>query len=242
MPAVLLTHASNLRQLAVRSLERDLKLPGLKETRSYSEQLAPDLADLVSQAWNVGVSDVYSANEVGYVALGCPDFDTYHIQAEDVLVEIVDDDGNHCGEGESGRVIVTSLHNFAMPLLRYELGDYAVVGPRCTCGRTLPTLKRILGRSRNMMRLPGGRTAFPGFPMGALRELPAIQEVRFIQHSLADIEIELVLERPLTDGEQAHLRAAVVRRLQHPFNVVLTPVERIVRSSFKREDFECRMA
>jgi phenylacetate-CoA ligase len=242
-PAVLLTHASNLRALAVRSLERNLRLPGLTETRSYSEQLPPDLAELVGQAWNVGVSDLYSANEVGYVALGCPDSGLYHIQAEDVLVEIIGDDGKHCGEGEPGRVVVTSLHNFAMPLLRYELGDYATTGPPCTCGRTLPTIERILGRTRNMLRLPGGRTAFPGFPMGTLLKLPIIRQVKFIQHSLSDIELELVLERPLTDDEQSELRAAVCRRLQHPFNVVLTRVESIVLGrSYKREDFECRMA
>lgn len=240
-PAVLLTHATNLRQLALRSLERNIRLAGLKEARSYSEQLAPDLADLVGQAWNVGVSDLYSANEVGYLALGCPESGLYHIQAEDVLVEIIGDDGKHCGEGESGRVIVTSLHNFAMPLLRYELGDYATAGPACTCGRTLPTIERVLGRTRNMLRLPGGRTAFPGFPLPSLLNKPVIHEVRIIQHSLSDIELELVLERPLSDDEQDDLRAAVRRRLQHPFNVVLTPVECIVRSSHKREDFECRM-
>lgn len=241
-PAVLLTHASNLRELAVRSLERNLRLPGLKEARSYSEQLAPDLRDVVWRAWNVGVSDIYSANEVGYVALGCPESGMYHIQAEDVLVEIIGDDGNHCRAGESGRVIVTSLHNFAMPLLRYELGDYATAGSPCSCGRTLPTIERILGRTRNMLRLPGGRKAFPGFPLPALVKLQ-VHEVRMIQHSLDDIELELVLERPLTDDEQAELRAAVRRRLQHPFSVALTPVTSIARgSSYKRrEDFECRM-
>jgi len=242
-PDVLLTHASNLRALALRSLEREVALPSLKEARSYSEQLAPDLIAVVERAWNVGVSDLYSANEVGYVALGCPDSDLYHIQSEDVLVEIIGDDGKHCGAGESGRVVVTSLHNFAMPLLRYDLGDYATAGPPCGCGRTLPTIERILGRTRNMLRLPGGRTAFPGFPMPTLMALP-IHEVRMIQHSLSDIELELVLDRPLTDDEQHELRIAVCRRLQHPFDVALTPVESIARgSSYKRrEDFECRMA
>lgn len=240
-PAVLLTHASNLRMLAVRSLERDIGLPELSEARSYSEQLAPDLVDLVGRAWNVGVSDLYSANEVGYVALGCPESSLYHLQAEDVLVEIVGDDGRPCSEGESGRVIVTSLHNFAMPLLRYDLGDYATAGPLCTCGRTLPTIERILGRTRNMLRLPGGRTAFPGLPLGPLVKLAAIQEVRFIQHSLSEIELELVLKRPLTHDEEVDLRAAVLRRLQHPFNVTLSPVAHIERVSHKREDFECRM-
>lgn len=241
-PDVLLTHASNLRALALRSVERDVRLTRLREARSYSEQLAPDLRDRVRAAWNVPLTDIYSANEVGYVALQCPHSGLYHVQAEDVLVEIIGDDGRTCGAGESGRVIVTSLHNFAMPLLRYELGDYATVGAPCDCGRRLPTIERILGRTRNMLRLPGGRTAFPGFPLNALLRLPAVRELKMIQHSLEDIEIELVLARELTSEEAKALIDAVGKRLQHPFQIQLTPVSEITRgTSYKREDFECRM-
>lgn len=241
-PNVLLTHASNLRALALRSIERDVRLPQLREARSYSEQVAPELRETVRAAWDVTMSDLYSANEVGYVALQCPDSGLYHIQAEDVLVEIIGDDGLLCSQGESGRVIVTSLHNFAMPLLRYDLGDYATVGPPCGCGRSLPTIERILGRTRNMLRLPSGRTAFPGFPMRQLSRLKAIRELKMIQHSLEEIEIELVLERSLTNDEEVTLADAVCRRLQHPFSIRLTPVSQISRgTSHKREDFECRM-
>lgn len=241
-PDVLLTHASNLRALALRSVERNIRLPRLREARSFSEQLAPDLRDRVREAWNVPVSDLYSANEVGYVALQCPDSGLYHVQAEDVLVEVIGDDGRPCGVGESGRVIVTSLHNFAMPLMRYELGDYVTVGAPCSCGRGLPTIERILGRTRNMLRLPEGRTAFPGFPLKPLLDLGVVRELRMIQHSLQDIEVELVLDRALTSEEEATLAEAVSERLQHDFTITLTPVPEITRTSHKREDFECRMS
>lgn len=241
-PSVLLTHASNLRALAQRSIKLNVSLPQLQEARSFSEQLAPDLRELVREAWGVPLSDLYSANEVGYVALQCPQSELYHIQAEDVLVEVIGDDGNHCATGESGRVIVTSMHNYAMPFIRYELGDYATVGPPCGCGRTLPTIERVLGRIRNMLRLPDGRTAFPGFPLGQLIRVDAIREFKFIQHSLDDIEMELVLTRPLTSEEEIVLTDGVRARLQHPFRVQLTEVQQITRgTSYKREDFECRM-
>lgn len=93
-----------------------------------------------------------------------------------------------------------------------------------------------------MLRLLGGRTAFPGFPLNAMTRLPAIREIKMIQHSLEDIEIELVLARPLTSEEEADFVRAVCKRLQSSFRVKLTPVAQITRaSSFKREDFECRM-
>jgi phenylacetate-CoA ligase len=241
-PDILFTHASNLRALALRGIERGVQLPRLREARVFSEQLAPDLRDRVREAWNVPVTDIYTANEVGYVALQCPQSGRYHVMAEDVLVEIIDDDDRPCGAGESGRVIVTPLHNFAMPLFRYDLGDYATVGGPCGCGRGLPTIERVLGRTRNMLRLPGGRTAFPGFPLDALMRLPAIRELKMIQHTLEDIEIELVLDRTLTGEEEARLIRAIRKRLQGSYRIQLTPVPQITRSSsFKREDFECRM-
>jgi phenylacetate-CoA ligase len=241
-PQVLLTHPSNLRALALRSRERGCALPSLRETRTYSERLPDDLREQVRAAWGVPVTDLYSANEVGYVALQCPRSGLYHVQAEDVLVEVIGDDGHACGPGESGRVVVTSLHNFAMPLLRYDLGDYATVGGPCPCGRTLPTLEGILGRTRNMMRLPGGRTAWPGFPMDTLVRLEAIRELKMIQHSLEEIELQMVLGRALTPEEEATLAEAVRKRLRHPFQVRLTAVEKIAEGAGrKREDFECRV-
>jgi len=241
-PNILLTHASNLRALAQRSLELGFRMPQLREARSFSECLAPDTRDLVRRAWAVPLTDMYTANEVGYIALQCPVSGLYHVQSEDVLVEVINDAGKHCAPGETGRVVVTSLHNFAMPFIRYALGDHAVVGGICPCGRTLPTLERILGRTRNMLRLPGGGKCWPGFPMNTLVDLDAIQELKMIQHSLTDIEVELVLRRPLTSAEEERLTDAVRIRLLHPFPVRLTSVAEINRgNSYKREDFECRM-
>lgn len=242
-PQVLLTHPTNLRALVLRSRERGCSLPALREARTYSERLPEGLRELVREAWGVPLSDLYSANEVGYVALQCPQSELYHVQSEDVRVEVIGDDGRPCAEGESGRVVVTSLHNFAMPLLRYDLGDVATVGGACGCGRTLPTLARILGRTRNMMRLPGGRVAWPGLPTNTLVELDAIREVKMVQHSLEEIEVLLVLQRPLDPAEATRLQEAVRQRLMHPFHVRLTPVDRIERGAgHKLEDFECRMA
>lgn len=241
-PHVLLTHASNLHALARRSLARGERLSNLCEARSYSERLPQDLRERVREAWGVPLTDMYTTNEVGYVALQCPVSGLYHVQSENVLVEILADSGQPCAAGETGRVVVTSLHNFAMPLMRYDLGDYATVGAPCSCGRTLPTLERIVGRTRNMLKLPGGRTIWPGLPLNTLVRLDAILELRVIQHALDELEIELVLARALTPLEEATLADAVRTRLRHPFRIRLTPVERIERGlGHKREDFECRV-
>ena len=94
-----------------------------------------------------------------------------------------------------------------------------------------------------MMQLPGGRSAWPGFPLDTLVKLAAIRELRMIQHSLEEIEIEMVLRRALTADEETTLADAVRKRLRHPFRVRMTAVERIATGpGHKREDFECRVA
>ena len=74
--------------------------------------------------------DQYGAQEVGLIACECVVCGHYHVSAEAMRVEILRDDGTHCSPGETGRVVVTSFYNYAMPFIRYEIGDYADRGAR----------------------------------------------------------------------------------------------------------------
>jgi phenylacetate-CoA ligase len=241
-PDYLLTYPTNLAELARQSLARGIRLPGLREARTMGERLPQETRDLCRAAWGVAVIDMYTANEVGYIALQCPEHEHYHVQAEGVMVEVLDAQGTPCGPGEIGRVVVTVLHNFAMPLIRYEVGDYAMPGPPCPCGRGLPVLARIMGRSRNMLRLPGGVTRWPGVPMRALTALAPLRQFRLVQYSLTGIEVQLVTDRPLAGDEEDALRDTVRARLQYPFDVRFARVERIERGpGYKFEDFVCEV-
>jgi phenylacetate-CoA ligase len=145
-PDYLLTYPSNLRFLAGHCREHGITLPHLEHVITMGEVLNPEARQECGRAWDAPVIDVYSAQEVGIIALQCPISERHHVQSERIFVEVVDDEGVPCGPGQTGRVLVTPLHNYAMPLLRYELGDYAEVGEPCPCGRGLPVLSRILGR------------------------------------------------------------------------------------------------
>ena len=235
-PAYLLSHPTNLRELARLSLKEGIKLPRLKEVRCFGEALPQDLRALCREAWGASLTDVYSAEEVGYIALQCPEHEHYHIQSEHLLVEVLDDQGKPCGPGEIGRVVVTTLHNFAMPLIRYALSDYAEVGAPCSCGRGLPVLTRILGRSRNMLTLPDGRRVWPTFP--AMRYSAAsIRQLQIIQHTRDRVEARFVAERVLLPEEEQLLVTAIHDAFGYPFAVTLTPVPEIARSAgMKCED------
>jgi phenylacetate-CoA ligase len=235
-PTYLLSHPTNLRELARLALKEGIKLPRLKEVRCFGETLPQDLRALCREAWNASLTDVYSAEEVGYIALQCSEHEHYHLQSEHLLIEVLDDQGKPCGPGEIGRVVVTTLHNFAMPLIRYALSDYAEVGPPCSCGRGLPVLTRILGRSRNMFTLPDGRRFWPSFPVMPY-SAASIRQLQIIQHTRDRVEARFVAERGLLPGEEQALVAAIHDTFGYPFAVTLTRVPEITRSTgMKCED------
>lgn len=241
-PDYFLTFPSNLDELAKRSLERAIRLPKLREVRTVSEVLSPETRKLVRAAWGTGITDIYSARELGYIALQCPRHEHYHVQSEGVIVEIVNDGGAPCAAGEIGHVVVTPLHNFAMPLIRYRIGDLAEAGAMCDCARGLPVIRKIQGRVRNMLTLPDGRKNWPslGDMRGAANH--KIKQYQVIQRSPERIDVQLVLRSPLTSAEEIQLRATMQKALGHPFDLRFLVCDSIARSaSGKFEEFRSEL-
>ncbi len=237
-PDYLLSHPSNLGELARLAIKRDIRLPGLREVRASGDLLAQEVRDLCRDAWNVGVTDMYSANEVGYIALQCPDHEHYHVQSEGVLVEIIDEAGQPCAPGQTGRIVVTSLHNFATPLIRYEIGDYAEVGAPCACGRGLPVIKRILGRVRNMLVTADGKMFWPSFGMRGLTDTIPLLQHQFVQKGFDLIEVRLVTAVPLTQAQEERLRRQFLSKLPAGFRLQFVYPDVIPRGpGGKFEDF-----
>ncbi len=161
------------------------------------------------------VFDCYSAEEVGYIALQCPDGPGYHTMAESLIVEIIGDDGQPCAAGETGRVIVTDLHNFAMPMIRYDTGDFAEAGEPCRCGRGLPTMNRIRGRWRGMLTLPDGSRHWPLTGVYGFREIAPVRQYQMIQHAPDRIELRFLIDAPLTIDQNAAMQTYLQGRVGH---------------------------
>lgn len=240
-PDYLVTYPSNLGGLIDHCQRSGRRLHGLREIRTTGETLADDLRSRCQAMFDAPVVDIYSSQECGYLTLECPVSGLYHVMSETVLLEVLGAEGQPCREGETGELVATVLHNFASPLIRYRLGDHAEVGPACPCGRGLPTLKRIRGRSRNLVRLPDGTRHWPMVGFYEYREVAPVRQYQAVQYGPTDIELRLVTDRPLTAAEESQLRAIVQRWLQYPFGVRFAYFEgRIpVPPSGKFEDFIC---
>jgi len=223
-PAYLLSFPSNVERLARHCLETGARIPTLRQVQLIAEVVRPELRELVRAAWGAEVVDTYSSREAGYLALQCPDHEHLHVQSEGVIVEVLKDDGTPCGPGEIGRVVVTPLHNHAMPLIRYDIGDYAEVGEQCPCGRGLPVLRRVLGRAQTTFVLPDGSRRWTLLSSGEIRELLGIGPIRgyqFVQTTTDHVEARLVVERALTDDEEEQVRGWLRHKLQYPFAVTI---------------------
>ncbi len=238
-PGYLLTYPSNLLGLLQHCEASGLRFPGLRQVATMGEVVEPGARAACERVWGVTITDCYSAQELGLIALQCPEHPHYHVQSENVLVEIVDADGKPCAPGRTGRLVITDLHNFAMPLIRYEIGDYAEAGDLCPCGRGLPVIKRIVGRVHNMFTLPSGEQFWPvPFSSKELLAVAPVRQFQFVQKSLDEIEVKLATARDLTEGEEAALRELIGRKLGPDFALRFVYVDEIPRlPSGKFEDF-----
>jgi len=238
-PRILLTYPSSLAVF----MNRGIDLPSVREILTMGETLSPQTRDDAVRMFGA-ITDNYSSQELGTIAIQCPDAPLYHVMAENLMVEVLNGDGTACGEGETGRVVATDLRNFATPLIRYDIGDIAEVGPPCRCGRGLPTLSRIFGRERNLVLLPDGTRHWPRVGFCHFREIAPVMQYQFIQDGRETIELRLVTERPLNAHEEAGLTARVQKTLGFDFAVHFTyfPERLPPGANGKFEEFVCRVA
>jgi phenylacetate-CoA ligase len=177
-----------------------------------------------------GIVSNYSAWETGYIALQCPSHAHYHVQSEVVRLEVLDASNAPCSSGEIGGVVATPLHNFAMPLLRYEFGDEAEVGEPCPRGRGLPVLKRVVGRMLDYLTLPSGAKRRVNIAHHALSSIRAIREYQLVQQSRERLDLMLVVARPLTAAEKTSVRTALAKEVGEEFAYALHYRDELPRS------------
>lgn len=228
-PDQLISLPSNLVALAGHARARGEPLPPIGEIRTFGEMLPADSRATIRETWGGKVTDMYTCEEAGFLALQCPEHDHFHVMAENVIIEIVDEAGQACEAGVPGRVLVTSLHNFVTPLIRYDIGDYAEFGPPCPCGRGLPVIRHVHGRRRNRLTLPDGRTGFPRLGDRTFVTTPGLRITQFkcVQKSLEAVELQLVCEPRPDAAQQAEIARVLTISLGHPFVVEFSFPERI---------------
>ena len=235
-PSYLYTMPSLVRVFA--QLATSTRESALRRILTTGEVVDERLRSLAANRLHAGIHDRYSTQEAGCIAIQCPDSPLYHVQSEAVILEVLDDDDRPCRPGEIGRVVVTPLFNFATPLIRYDIGDFAQVGPPCTCGRTLPTLARIMGRYRNVLIAPDGKHYWPTLDSFEFFQIAQSHEHQFRQLAPNVLEILLAVDSPRAPAEEDRMRKIVAAALPAPFDIRFRYVSQFPRGpGGKHEEF-----
>lgn len=217
-PNILLTYPANLDALLTHTHREGITLARLREVRTVSGTATTALRERCQEVLGAPLTDLYSAQEVGVIAMQCPDSHLLHVQSEHLLVEVLDEMGQPCREGEIGQVVVTDLHNFAMPLIRYALRDWAEVGPACSCDRGLSTLRRVMGRTRNMAMSPEGKRFWPVLDTKRMLEaIPHLRQYQFEQTAVNAITARLVCALAPSPEQLQKFQATLEQMLGHTY-------------------------
>ena len=190
-----------------------LKLIALEKVRRGSDELAPrtilstaDLLDrstreLLQSVFHAPVIDLYGSVEFGYMAWQCPERRDYHMNTESLVMEFLEN-SHRVGGGEGGEAVCTSLLAYAQPLIRYRLGDLCVPGQEpCACGRGLPLIRLIEGRTNDVFHLPGGRAVTPQALADAMvASSKSVLQFRLVQEDETHVTLDVVRDRDVSEG------------------------------------------
>jgi phenylacetate-CoA ligase len=170
-----------------------------------------DLGDraIIEEAFAVPVADGYGSREGGFVAHQCP-HGSYHITMEQMIVELVDEQGRAVPNDEAGEIVLTHLDSLGMPLIRYRTGDLAELGRVCRCGRALRTLRSIVGRRTDLLRMADGGTAHALSAIYILREEPKVAKFKIVQRPDLSLEVQVNCRSSFDSTD----RERITRRLQ----------------------------
>jgi phenylacetate-CoA ligase len=214
-PAMIFGYPSALAHIARHARSRGHALDdlGVRVAFVTSERLYDEQRELIARAFGCRVANGYGGRDAGFIAHECPE-GGMHISAEDIVVEIVDRDGMPQPPGASGEIVVTHLATDSFPFIRYRTGDVGVLDARpCACGRGLPLLKEIQGRTTDFVVARDGTVMHGLALVYVVRDVPGIRKFKIVQESLERTRVLLAVDPDFDRADVGRIRAGMAQRL-----------------------------
>jgi phenylacetate-CoA ligase len=229
-PRMLFGYPSALSHIAKHARQRGQRMDdlGIRVAFVTSERLYDEQRELIGSVFGCRVANGYGGRDAGFIAHECPS-GGMHLTAEDIVVELVDARGDVVPPGTAGEIVATHLATRDFPFVRYRTGDVAVLDERrCTCGRGLPMLREIQGRTTDFVVAADGTVMHGLALVYILRDLPGVQAFKVTQHTLQRCSVELEVQGGFERERQAaHIASGFRQRLGASVQVDVRYVERI---------------
>ncbi len=204
----------------------------LKRVVTSSETLLPIQRDAIQEAFQCPVYDAYSETERVMFSAECEQRNGHHYHAEFGILEIVGDDGEPVSQGAPGRIVATGIHNFAMPLIRYNMEDVtAYANCICGCGRELPLLAPILTKAEDVVVLRDGRLISATTLHHPFKPLKSVKNWQIIQHDYDHISVRIVPRDDYNDRDSKGLFSRLRDRLGNDVCIRIEIVSDIPRTA-----------
>ena len=217
--------------------ENDVQIISPSAVFTTSEKLMPPMRKNIEDTFSCDVYDTYGLNDGGVSAYECSEHNGLHIDTERSIMEVVDDTGSQMKDGV-GSILATSLHNYAMPFIRYDTGDMGhIVEDVCGCGRGFILLKEVMGRSVDVLLTPEGKSVHGWFFLYIFWEhCKGIKEYQVVQEKIDKIVIKIVQEDDF-DGKQIEIIKDIIKRKSSGWDVEFRFVDEIERTKAGKYKF-----
>jgi len=211
-PVLIEAYVQSIYELSKFIKNNNLEIYSPRGVITSAGTLYPGYQQLIEEVFGTKVYNRYGSREVGDMACSCEKGEGLHLNLFHQYIEILNDNGEPCKPGEIGQVYVTTLNNYVMPLIRYQIGDMAIPAKneQCSCGRGLPLIERVIGRVGSMIKTKKGvfdstalTTAFYFFE--------SIKEYQVVQKSVDHIAVNIV---PTTDELWGQEKKLIEKKLK----------------------------
>lgn len=218
-------YAVSIYLLALYIKQQKINAPDLKAVITSSEKLTHEMRRVMMEVFNCKVYDGWSGVEACALVSEC-EYGSLHISEDAGLLEILDENGKEVLAGETGEVVCTGFLNYHQPFIRYKIGDRMKKSEiqSCECGRHMPVIDEIEGRSEDVVTGPDGRQMVRFH--GIFIDIGKIERAQVIQHALSEIELLIQTAEKLTLAEIKMLKQRLISQLGE-VNIVITEVLKI---------------
>jgi phenylacetate-coenzyme A ligase PaaK-like adenylate-forming protein len=228
-PKMLFGYPSSISFIAKYAVDRNIALDnlGISVVFVTSERLYDHQREQIELAFGCPVANGYGGRDAGFIAHQCPQ-GSMHITSDDILVETVDADGQSVGYGQPGELVITHFATAAFPFVRYRTGDVGVLSDKpCACGRGLPVLEEIQGRSTDFIVAQDGTVLHGLALIYVLRDIPEVQSFKIIQETRESICVQIIAGDGFSIQSEVFINSEFKKRLGKTVEVKIEKLSNI---------------
>lgn len=232
-PRMLFGYPSSISHIAHHAEQRGVRMDDLGITVAFvtSERLYDHQRETIERVFGCPVANGYGGRDAGFIAHQCPS-GGMHITAEDIIIETVDSEGQPTPRGTAGEIVVTHLATGDFPFIRYQTGDVGVLtDERCACGRGLPLLKEIQGRTTDFVIAQDGTVMHGLALIYIVRDLPGVKVFKIIQETRNQTRILLATDAAFAEENIQKIIEGFKQRLGPGVEILIERVQNVPKEA-----------